>query len=162
MLESLEAELYSSSTAYSTICVKKSIKNAKKKGTSGVKRVLSWWSEERTLFCRSSSCRTPCGIQQLLLYYYICVPILVVHWCRRRSIPGAATSDYDISSKLISAVKWSRRRSIRRATTTTWCTWGCSSYVAQTSFPARFAAVQGKRRMLNVLVELALASNRLN
>ncbi len=123
-------------------------------------------------------------------YYYttICVPILVVHWCRRRSIPGAATSDYDISSKLISAVKWcrrrsipgaatsdydissklisavkwSRRRSIRRATTTTWCTWGCSSYVAQTSFPARFAAVQGKRRMLNVLVELALASNRLN
>ena len=67
---------------------------------------------------------------------------------------------YDISSKLILAVNWCRRRSIPRATTTTWCALGGSSYVAQTSFPARCAAAKGKRRMFvcsYVLVEFALA-----
>jgi hypothetical protein len=96
--------------------------------------------------------RTPCVIQQLLLYYYARADT------SRKLVQEAeypSSYYYDISGKLILAVNWCRRRSIPRATTTTWCALGGSSYVAQTSFPARCAAAEGKRRMF--FVEFALA-----
>jgi hypothetical protein len=67
-------------------------KNARKKVASAGSRGLLLQSTITTDYYYY---RTPCGIQQLRLY---CVLMLVVNCSRRRSIPRASTSDYDISS----------------------------------------------------------------